>query len=144
VRDAHTAFWEDLGVTEIPVELIVGTRSVGRTASIAGNFMPLMGAESEFAAKGISLCQAHLSDEGLRDPIVCCEYLGYFRPGGPKHLSVFKELRRCQVSAMVLRLVPAWSEVNELQVDYEILRFTSFTVFGVTILTAVATPRLQG
>ena len=145
VRDARTAFWEDLGVTEIPVELIVGTRSVGRTASIAGNFMPLMGAESEFAAKWISLCQAHLSDEGLRDPIVCCEYLGFFYvQEGHKRLSVLKSYGAASVSAMVRRLVPAWSEDHDVQVYYEFLQFYKLSrLYGVTIRHRRGYARLQ-
>ena len=46
----------DLGVLHIPVELIVGTRSAGRTAALAGNFMPLLDPDTEFAAKWIRLC----------------------------------------------------------------------------------------
>ena len=69
---------EELGLVNIPSELIVGTKSAGRMAALAGNFMPLLGAESEFGMKWISLCDAHLSDEGIRDPIKCFEYLGSF------------------------------------------------------------------
>ena len=41
----------ELGLQNIPTELIVGTRSAGRTAALAGNFMPLLDTDSEFATK---------------------------------------------------------------------------------------------
>ena len=68
----------ELGLVDIPTELIIGTVSAGRRAAFAGNFMPLLGQDSEFAEKWISLCEAHLGDEGIRDPIRCCEYMGHF------------------------------------------------------------------
>ena len=67
-----------LGVVNIPADLIIGTRHAGRTAALAGNFMPLLEEKTEFAGKWISLCEAHLSDEGIRDPIRCVDYLGKF------------------------------------------------------------------
>ena len=59
----------DLGLLEIPVEKIVGTRTSGRTNAFAANFMPLLPEDSEFARKWCRLCEAHLSDEGIRDAV---------------------------------------------------------------------------
>ena len=59
-----------LGQVEIPLELLVGTKTSGRTAAFASNFMPLLGLKTEFATKWINLCVSHL-DEGNRDPIPC-------------------------------------------------------------------------
>ena len=67
-----------LGLINIPAELIVGVKSAGRVPALAGNFMPLLDENSEFANKWISLCAAHLSDEGIREPIVCYEYMSLF------------------------------------------------------------------
>ena len=39
----------DVGLVDIPMELIVGTTTVGRKAAFAGNFMPLLGFDSDFA-----------------------------------------------------------------------------------------------
>ena len=79
ILDEHTvAGRAELGIINIPSDLIIGTKSAGRTAALAGNFMPLLNASSEFAGKWITLCEAHLSDEGIRDPIECFEYLGRF------------------------------------------------------------------
>ena len=63
----------DLGLIEIPTDQIVGTKSSGRKSVFAANFMPLLGEDTEFAAKWMELCQAHLGDEGSRDPIRCYE-----------------------------------------------------------------------
>ena len=44
-----------LGQVEIPLELLVGTKTSGRTAAFASNFMPLLGLKTEFATKWINL-----------------------------------------------------------------------------------------
>ena len=46
----------DIGLCEIPLELIVGTRTRGRTNAFASNFMPLLSTSSEFAGKWMRLC----------------------------------------------------------------------------------------
>ena len=91
VQESHIAGYSDLGVINIPTERVVGTKSAGRTVALAGNFMPLLESGSEFASKWISLCDAHLSEEGIRDPIQCFEFLGrFYVQEGNKRLSVLK------------------------------------------------------
>jgi len=68
----------ELGLVNVPAELIVGVKSAGRVSALAGNFMPLLEEQSEFGEKWIRLCQAHLSDEGIRDAVLCYEYMGRF------------------------------------------------------------------
>ena len=81
----------DLGTMEIPMDKIVGTKTRGRTNAFASNFMPLLPENSEFGTKWRALCNAHLSDEGIRDPIVCYEYLGrFYVQEGNKRVSVLK------------------------------------------------------
>ena len=41
----------DLGVVSIPTDQIAGTKTEGRKAAFAGNFMPLLDEETEFAYK---------------------------------------------------------------------------------------------
>ena len=41
----------NLGYHEIPLKKIVGTKTAGRSNSFAGNFMPLLGDDTEFALK---------------------------------------------------------------------------------------------
>ena len=57
----------NIGLVEIPAERIVGTKTSGRVTAFSANFLPLLNPESEFAAKWVNLCAAHLSDEGIRD-----------------------------------------------------------------------------
>ena len=68
----------DMGEMEIPIARIIGTVADGRKAAFAGNFMPLLDEDSEFGAKWIALCEAHLSSTGITDPIGVIEYLGQF------------------------------------------------------------------
>ena len=66
---AGTAGETDLGLIEIPIEQIVGTKTSGRTKAFAGNFMPLLNESSEFAAKWSALYRSHLA-EGIREPVL--------------------------------------------------------------------------
>ena len=81
----------DLGIIDIPTEKIVGTKTAGRTNSFSSDFMPLLDENSEFALKWRKLCEAHLGDEGIREPIFCYEYLGrFYVQEGNKRVSVLK------------------------------------------------------
>ena len=114
----------ELGLVDIPAELIVGTRTAGRRAAFAGNFMPLLGPETEFGLKWISLCEAHLGDEGIRDPIRCCEYLGrFYVTEGNKRVSVLKSYDAPTVPGYVTRILPVYSEDPMIQRYYEFLAF---------------------
>ena len=80
-----------LPLVEIPADRIVGTVTSGRKSTFSASFLPLPEVGSEFSAKWIALCEAHLSDTGIRDPIECIEYLGnfYVREGN-KRVSVLR------------------------------------------------------
>ena len=49
----HTAveYTEPLGVVNNPLASIVGTKTAGRKTAFAGNFMPLLDEDTEFAQK---------------------------------------------------------------------------------------------
>ena len=114
----------EMGLVNIPSEQIVGVKSVGRRTALAGNFMPLLGTDSEFASKWITLCEAHLSDEGIRDPIKCCEYMGrFYVQEGNKRVSVLKSYGAPTIPGMVTRIVPAYSEDPAVQLYYEFMHF---------------------
>ena len=126
--EAAVAGYADLGVLNIPSERIVGTKSVGRVAALAGNFMPLLDPPCEFSGKWISLCEAHLGDEGIRDPIDCYEFLGrFYVQEGNKRLSVLLSYDAPRISAHVTRIVPRWSEDHDVQVYYEFMHFFSLS-----------------
>ncbi|MEE3355954.1 MAG: BMP family ABC transporter substrate-binding protein, partial [Candidatus Weimeria sp.] len=59
---------EPVGLIEIPIDKIVGTKTKGRTESFARNFMPILAQNSEFAAKWIRLYDSAVT-EGIREPI---------------------------------------------------------------------------
>ena len=71
LSDSMVAGQVDLGVIDIPADQIVGTKTVGRRTAFAADFMPLLAPDTEFASKWVNLCAAHLSEEGIRDPIRC-------------------------------------------------------------------------
>ena len=125
ILDEHLAAGRvNLGVIEIPMEQIVGTKSEGRRNAFAANFMPLLPMNTEFSMKWITLCEANLSSEGIRDPIRCFEYLGRFYVlEGNKRVSVLKSFDAPTISGDVTRIVPAWSEDEEIRVYYEFMDF---------------------
>ena len=95
VLDEILPLWEtvgetDLGLVEIPISQIAGTKTAGRTRAFAGNFMPLLPEASEFADKWSSLYLSHL-EEGIREPVIACEFLNcYYVIEGNKRVSVMK------------------------------------------------------
>ncbi len=134
----------ELGVMNIPTELIVGTRSVGRTAALAGNFMPLLEQDSEFAVKWIRLCEAHM-EEGIRDPIQAFEFLGkFYVQEGNKRVSVLKSFDAPTVAASVTRVLPARSEDPEIKRYYEFLQFFNLSgIYGLSFEKPGGFARLQ-
>lgn len=118
----------DLGVLEIPADLIVGTKTAGRRTAFAGNFMPLLPVDTEFGLKWVQLCGAHLSDEGIRDPVKCYEYLGkFYVEEGNKRVSVLKSFDAPVITARVIRLLPVSSEDPVIVAYYEFVRFYQLT-----------------
>lgn len=128
LEDSMVAGRVNLGVIEIPTEQIVGTKTDGRQNAFASNFMPLLPEKSEFATKWIHLCQDHLGDEGIRDPIRCFEYLGrFYVQEGNKRVSVLKSFDAPTIPGHVTRLIPVWSEDPEVQRYYEFLQSYQLT-----------------
>ena len=96
----------DVGVVEIPAERIVGTKSAGRIGAFSYGFLPLLDVNTEFAAKWISLCAAHLT-EGIREPALCYEYLGnFYVQEGNKRISVLRAFGAPRITAEVRRVMP--------------------------------------
>ena len=61
----------EVGLVDIPAERIVGVKSAGRITAFTPSFRPLLESKSEFGVKWIALCEAHLGDTGITDPIQC-------------------------------------------------------------------------
>ena len=116
-----------LGLCEVPLELIVGTRTRGRTNAFAANFMPLLDTYSEFANKWIRLYTS-LQEEGLRDPVKVYEFMNRFYVlEGNKRISVLKYLDADSVPCNVIRVVPKRSDTKENIIYYEFLDFYAVT-----------------
>ena len=107
LEDSLVAGQVDLGVIEIPMDMIVGTKTAGRTNSFSSDFMPLLNEYSEFGWKWRKLCEAHLGEEGIRDPIRCYEYLGrFYVQEGNKRVSVMKYFGASTIPGYVIRILP--------------------------------------
>jgi len=117
-----------LPVREIPADRIVGTKSKGRSDVFSASFMPLADSNSEFAQKWMALCAAHLSDEGIRDPIECYEYLGdFYVQEGNKRTSVMKYFGAPRIPARVKRIMPTDKTDPKVAAYYEFLDFYAAT-----------------
>lgn len=145
LEDSMVAGRVNLGVIEIPTEQIAGTKTDGRQNAFASNFMPLLPEKSEFATKWIRLCEAHLGDEGIHDPIRCYEYLGrFYVQEGNKRVSVLKSFDAPTIPGHVTRLIPAWSEDPEVQRYYEFLQAYQLTgLYRVSFTRRGSFPKLQ-
>lgn len=124
---AQTVGEQDLGLIEIPIDLIAGTKTAGRTNAFASNFMPLLDETSEFAAKWSVLCDSHIA-EGIREPVIACEFMNsYYIIEGNKRVSVLKYSGAVTVAGYVTRIVPAWNDSREMKIYYEFMDFSRFS-----------------
>ena len=115
---------QDIGLVEIPAQRIVGTRSAGRISTFSASFLPLAKPSSEFAIKWITLCQAHMGEVGIRDPISCFEYLGnFYVQEGNKRVSVLRYFGAPRIPGTVKRILPQRSEEPRIKAYYEFLEF---------------------
>ena len=122
----RTATGINLGLVSIPAELIVGTKTRGRTNAFARNFMPLLAENSEFAQKWERLCQSHLA-EGIRDPIKVYEYMNrFYVEEGNKRVSVLKFFDAVNIVGHVIRIMPTGSG-DEVDLYNEFLDFYKLT-----------------
>ena len=125
---AMTSGQLELGLIDVPAEHIIGTKTDGRQNAFAADFMPLMDVGTEFAAKWIGLCAAHLGDEGIREPIRCYEYLGrFYVQEGNKRVSVLKSYDAPTVPAYVISILPVRSEETKILAYYDFLHAWQLT-----------------
>ena len=120
-RDSYTE--DPIGLVQIPIEQIVGTKTVARSSSFAGNFMPILRETTEFASKWSGLYDSHV-EEGIRDPIKAYEYMcKFYVVEGNKRVSVLKFSGAVSVLANVIRIIPKRTEEKENKLYYEYLDF---------------------
>lgn len=117
-------FTKDIGLMEIPMDRIVGTTAAGRITAFTANFKPLLSPNSEFGIKWVQLCSAHLTEQGIRDPIVCYEYLGsFYVQEGNKRVSVLRHFGAPRIAGIVKRVIPPMSDDPAIKAYYEFLDF---------------------
>lgn len=115
---------QELPSQEIPMDRIAGTRTRGRTSALTAGFFPLLPEETEFAQKWMALCEADLSDTGIRDPILCYEYLGsFYVQEGNKRVSVLKHFGNTRVLSDIRRVLPERSDDARIRAYYEFVDF---------------------
>ena len=118
----------DVGIVNIPANRIVGTKTAGRISAFTPQFRPLLDMESEFGMKWISLCMAHLGDEGIQDPIECFEYLGnFYVQEGNKRVSVLRHFGAPQIVGNVKRILPPKEDTPRYKAYQEFLEFYKLT-----------------
>ena len=112
-----------LGLMDIPLEQIAGTRTTGRQNAFACNFMPLVGEKSEFAMKW-SAVYDHQVEEGIHDPIEVYEFMNrYYVLEGNKRVSVLKYIGAYSIEATVTRIVPKLTSDKQVHIFYEYMEF---------------------
>ena len=112
-----------LGLVQIPIEQIVGTKTSGRSSAFSGNFMPILRENTEFAYKWSVLSESHLK-EGIRDPIKAYEYMNkFYIEEGNKRVSVLKYYDAVSVPGYVTRILPAKTDQKENKIYYEFMDF---------------------
>ena len=112
-----------LGLVQIPTDQIVGTKTGGRSNAFAGNFMPILREDTEFARKWSALSTSHV-EEGIREPIKAYEYMNKFYVlEGNKRVSVMKYFGAVSIPGTVTRIIPKRTEEKENIIYYEFMDF---------------------
>lgn len=114
---------ESLGLVQIPIDQIVGTRYSGRSSAFASNFMPILESNTEFAIKWAKLSTSH-EKEGIHEPIKAWEYMNkFYVEEGNKRVSVLKYFDAVSVPGYVTRILPQRTEQKENKIYYEYVDF---------------------
>lgn len=112
-----------LGLVQIPLDQIVGTKTDSRSNAFARNFMPILKENSEFAFKWARLCEAQV-EEGIREPIKAYEYMNkFYVVEGNKRVSVLKYFEVNTIAGNVTRIIPKPTDELENRIYYEFLDF---------------------
>lgn len=121
--ESETLTMVSLGLVQIPIDQIVGTRYNGRSNAFASNFMPILDENTEFAIKWSHLNTAH-ENEGIREPIKAWEYMNkFYVEEGNKRVSVMKYNEAISIPGNVTRILPKRSNDKEVKIYYEFLDF---------------------
>lgn len=113
VPSVQTLSQVHLGIMQIPLEMVIGTRTAGRRDAFSRTFMPMLAPKTEFATKWSHLYDAQM-EEGFRDPIKVYEYLHrFYVEEGNKRTSVLKFLGSPSIEADVTRVLPPTGQASD-------------------------------
>lgn len=116
-----------LGLCQIPLNMIDGTVTSGRTLAFTHDFYPLLEVGTEFANKWTILYD-DIVKEGLREPVKAMEYYNrYYIIEGNKRVSVMKRLDAVMIEAQVTRVLPVPEDSERYRVYQEHLGFYADT-----------------
>ena len=120
-----------LGVKEIPIEMIAGTKTAGRQNAFACNFMPLIDWGSEFSSKWSALYES-ASEEGIRESIKVYEFMNkFYVEEGNKRVSVSKYIGYVSIPGYVIRIMPPKTDEPASRIYYEYIDLYNVTgIFG--------------
>ncbi|MBS6516894.1 MAG: BMP family ABC transporter substrate-binding protein [Clostridium sp.] len=122
-----TAGKEELGVFEIPLARVTGTRTASRSESFAWNFMPLLQEKTEFSGKWERLYEAQM-EEGIREPVKVYEYMHHFYVReGNKRVSVMKFVGAVKITADITRILPKRDGKRASEAFYQYAAFNRVT-----------------
>lgn len=126
-----------LGLVQIPIERIVGTKTGGRSNAFASNFMPILSDKTEFAFKWAHLSESH-EKEGIRDPIKAYEYMNeFYVEEGNKRVSVLKYYDAVSVLGNVTRILPPKTQEKSNRIYYEFVDFYELSKVNYIWFTAL-------
>ena len=122
--DTQTDSVVEVGLVDIPAERIIGVKAAGRVTAFSASFRPLLDQKTEFGTKWINLCEAHLDETGITDPIQCFEYLGnFYVQEGNKRVSVLRHFESPRIPGYVKRVLPVKTEEPRILAYYEFLEY---------------------
>lgn len=112
----------DLGVMEIPVNLIVGVAELNEANQMyTRDFLPIEDPNSEFAAKWRSVYQKFVADQNSSE-IYCLEYLGRFYVlDGLMDVSVAKFYGADIIKSYIIRMMPVKNESASVKRYFDFL-----------------------
>ena len=112
-----------LGLVQIPIDQIAGTKTGSRSSAFAANFMPILRETTEFARKWAQLSTSHVQ-EGIREPVKAYEYMNkFYILEGNKRVSVMKYFDAVSIPGTVIRIIPKRTEEKENKIYFEFLDF---------------------
>lgn len=114
---------QDLGVLEIPLNLIVGTAEDTQNRMLyTKEFLPVSVPASDYAERWCSLWAGIHTAARYDEAISCYEYLGkFYVRDGMKRVSVAKYAGASCISAHVVRILPVRTEEHAVAVYYDFL-----------------------